>query len=324
LPQRQEGIQTVATLLVANAGGHLQELYELLPRMCGIDDERTWVTFDGPHARSLLAGEEVVYGYYPRPRDVVGTLRNAALATRLLRRRHYETAISTGSILAVSFLPIAKMRGASCHYIESATRISGPSLTARVLRPLPGIHLYTQHSAWSRPPWLYRGSVLDGFIASVRAAPRELSVVVSVGSSESYGFRALLERMIRILPSTAKILWQTGSTDVTGLPIEAVPSLPSDRLVKAMTQADVVVGHAGVGTSIVALRAGKWPILVPRRHARGEHIDDHQAEVAGELSRRGLALWREVDELLLEDIVHAAAMCVTRRADPPKFELAND
>ncbi len=41
----------LATLLVANAGGHLAELVELLPRLDSIDHTHpTWVTFDTDQA----------------------------------------------------------------------------------------------------------------------------------------------------------------------------------------------------------------------------------------------------------------------------------
>ena len=315
----------MSTLLVASAGGHLQELFELLPRLRGLDDDVTWVTFDTAQARTLLAGEDVIYAHYARPRDGWMTLRNAAIAASVLNGRRFSVVVSTGSTVAVSFLPVARLLGASCHYIESATRISGPSLTGRIVRSVPGIHLYTQHQAWLRPPWVYRGSVFDGFIAGEDRRGRDPSrVVVSLGSIEGYGFRSLIERLVEILPPATEVLWQTGSTDIRGLPIEARASVPGDELAQAMTDADVVIAHAGVGSSLVALQAGQWPILVPRRHARGEHVDDHQVQIATELSELGLAMSREADQLKFGDLVVAASRSVARTEAAPAFELVND
>jgi hypothetical protein len=63
----------------------------------------------------------------------------------LLGRGHrFSRAISTGSSIAVPFLAAARLRGASCHYIESATRQTAPSLTGRTLACVPGISLYAQ------------------------------------------------------------------------------------------------------------------------------------------------------------------------------------
>ncbi len=308
----------MSTLLVANAGGHLQELHRLLPRLEGVDADVTWVTFDTAQARSLLDGEDVVYVDAPRPRNLVGTWRNVRVARRLLARRRFDVAVSTGSTVAVSFLPLARRRGASCHYIESATRLDGPSLTARVLRIVPGICLYSQTERWLHGPWLYRGSVFDGFVAGDAEVDgtdggRPLRVVVTTGST-SYGFRSVIERMIGILPPGAEVVWQTGTTDVTGLPIEARAAIPAAELSARMAAADVVVAHAGVGSALVALEAGRWPVLVPRRRARGEHVDDHQAQIGADLAARGLALAREVDELTTGDLLAAARVRV--RSEP--------
>jgi UDP-N-acetylglucosamine transferase subunit ALG13 len=51
--------------------------------------------------------------------------------------------------------------------------------------------------------------------------------------------------------------------------------------------ADYVITHAGVGSVMTAVRLGKVPIVVPRRQAEGEVINDHQFELATELSRMG-------------------------------------
>lgn len=313
----------MTTLLVASAGGHLQELHRLRPRLRGVDADVTWITFDTAQSRSLLAGEDVVYVPYCKPRDAGVALRNAAIARRLLRGHRFSHAVSTGSAVAVSFLPLARLHGASCHYIESAARIAGPSVTGRMLRAVPGIHLYTQNRDWLRPPWRYGGSVFDGFAPEPAGvvAPRVERVVVAVGSAASYGFRELLERVAAVVPRDAEVFWQTGSTDVAGMGIHGRASVPSGDLCEAMAHADVVVAHAGVGTCLIALEAGRWPIIVPRRRSRKEHIDDHQVQIAVELSRRDLALAREVGDLTAADLVRAAARRVHEPDSPGAFEL---
>src|SRR5436189_3176773 len=118
----------MSVLLVAGAGGHLKQLHELLPRFGCDGQERTWVTFDNAQSRSLLAGEHVIYATYPEPRDIADTLRNTRLAFRVLRRGRFDVAISTGSSIALAFLPLAGRFGTSAHYVESATRVSGASM----------------------------------------------------------------------------------------------------------------------------------------------------------------------------------------------------
>jgi UDP-N-acetylglucosamine:LPS N-acetylglucosamine transferase len=320
---RAEREGEVATLLVASAGGHLQELFELLPRLDLVDDaDTTWVTFDTPQARSLLAGADVVYAPYPRPRDLVVTARHIALARRVLgSERKYSYAVSTGSSIAVPFLAGARLHGASCHYIESATRRTAPSLTGRILACVPGISLYAQVPTWRDPPWRYEGNVFQGYEA-IEGFPRRIKkVAVATGSSESFAFRQLLEAALEVIPPGAEVTWQTGSTPVDGLPIEARPGVPSEELAAEFAACDVVITHAGVGLSLLALASGRCPVLVPRRAERREHVDDHQREVAAELDRRCLAVACEADKLTTDVLERAAARSVVRVKSPPVFHL---
>jgi UDP-N-acetylglucosamine--N-acetylmuramyl-(pentapeptide) pyrophosphoryl-undecaprenol N-acetylglucosamine transferase len=77
-----------------------------------------------------------------------------------------------------------------------------------------------------------------------------------------------------------------------------------------------VVAHAGTGSLVGALEAGKLPVLVPRRAARGEHVDDHQEQIAAWAASMDLALAVEADELTVDDLL-AAAGSVVRRVDAP-------
>lgn len=78
----------------------------------------------------------------------------------------------------------------------------------------------------------------------------------------------------------------------------------------------------GVGTALAAFEVGKCPLLVPRRFSLGEHVDDHQPQIAGELGERGLAVSVDADELSHEDLAAAAAGSVTSPAQAPAFATA--
>jgi UDP-N-acetylglucosamine transferase subunit ALG13 len=66
--------------------------------------------------------------------------------------------------------------------------------------------------------------------------------------------------------------------------------LSFDEMVRRVRQARVVVSHAGAGSTLLCRDLGKIPILMPRRAALGEHVDDHQLEFACEVQRAGIAL----------------------------------
>jgi UDP-N-acetylglucosamine--N-acetylmuramyl-(pentapeptide) pyrophosphoryl-undecaprenol N-acetylglucosamine transferase len=310
----------MTALLVAATGGHLRQLHELRPRIPGAEDA-VWFTFDTPQSRSLLAGEDVVYGTYAGPRAVVANVHNARRAHELLQQRSFDLAVSTGASVAVAVLPQAAQRRIPCHYIESATRVSGPSLTGRMLRPVPGIRLYAQYRSWALGPWSYGGSIFEGFRAVPRPDGQVRRILVTLGTIEGYGFRRLIERVLAIAPPDAEIIWQTGTTDVSGLPIEAHREMPSAELDALLSQIDVVISHAGTGSSIASLAAGRTPILVPRRADRGEHVDDHQLEIAEELDRLGLARHVEVDDLGPEHLEWAASHRAVIDEAPPAFRL---
>jgi UDP-N-acetylglucosamine transferase subunit ALG13 len=245
------------------------------------------------------------------------------LARRVLEEYDVRHAVSTGAGVALSFFVPAVARGVECHYIESATRLDGPSLTGRLVRRVPRVRLYSQYQSWATDPWRYRGSVLDGYeIVNTEDDTVLKKIVVSVGSSETYGFRRLLERMVDVLRDVdAEVLWQTGPTDTSGLPIEARPTVPAVEMQRALREADVVVSHAGTGSALTALEAGKWPMLVPRRRSFGEHIDDHQLQIVGELSRRGLAHCREVEDITLADLRFVSGHRARPDGSAPSFAL---
>ena len=310
----------MTTLLAANDGGHVVQLYSLVDRF-GLEGDRLWVTVRTPQTESMLAAEQVTWVGAAPTRDWRAAARNGALIHGLFRRSDITRAISTGSSLAVSTLPHAAVRRLPAHYIESVTRTDGFSMAGRMLRRFPGISLYTQWPHLAGGRWQYRGSTLDGYRAEATKRTAVRRVVVSLGTSSKYGFRRLLDCLVAVIPDDVEVLWQTGCTDVSGLPIEAQPVVPAARLGTAIAEADVVVAHAGAGIALTVLEAAKVPILVPRRAAFDEHIDDHQGEIAGRLQELGLAVVTDVSELTWERIVSATATHVQRADQPPRFHL---
>lgn len=63
--------------------------------------------------------------------------------------------------------------------------------------------------------------------------------------------------------------------------------MPFDAMLERFREADTVITHAGVGSIICASREGHLPLVVPRRHELGEHVDDHQVELTRALAQRG-------------------------------------
>jgi UDP-N-acetylglucosamine transferase subunit ALG13 len=69
--------------------------------------------------------------------------------------------------------------------------------------------------------------------------------------------------------------------------IEAQAFIGMEEFAQRVQDSQVVVLHAGAGSVIHAVRAGKVPIVAPRRQDLGEHLDNHQLEFARELAAAG-------------------------------------
>jgi UDP-N-acetylglucosamine transferase subunit ALG13 len=320
-----------SALYVASTGGHLDELVRLAARFEPAGDAVEWVTSDSEQSTELLDGE--VRHPFPDipPKQLLAALRAVPAAYRLLGGRRYERVVSTGAAIAVPFALAARLRRVPFHYIESAARSAGPSLTGRIIARVPGSHLYTQYPSWADGRWHFRGSLFSGYAP---AEPAELPVlglrrvVVTFGTQRRFGFTRAAEALAKVLPQVlapgADVLWQTGYTEVAHLGIDGVRMVAPAALRTAIEQADLVVGHAGIGSSLMALEAGRCPLLLPRLAAHGEHTDDHQALIAAELAGRSLALTRDPDALTADDLLEAATLRATPVADPTPFALLAD
>jgi UDP-N-acetylglucosamine transferase subunit ALG13 len=259
-----------------------------------------WVTYDGAQARSLLADVDVRYVPYIGAREPRKVLAGVREARSMLRDLDVAEVVTTGSQVALSFaLPAAPAR-IPFHFIESAARFDGPSLTGRMIRRLPGVTYYSQYRKAESAKVHFGGSVLEGFRSSPGPSRPIKRAVVTLGTFRGYGFRRLVTNVLRVLPPDVEVLWQTGDTDVSGLPIEGHHEIPSMELTAAMAEADVVITHAGVGSALAALQVGRLPLLVPRRLHHQEHVDDHQTQIATTLSEAGLAATADADALSLE------------------------
>jgi UDP-N-acetylglucosamine--N-acetylmuramyl-(pentapeptide) pyrophosphoryl-undecaprenol N-acetylglucosamine transferase len=286
-----------------------------------VKEDAVWVTFDTAQSRALLAERRHIFVPFIASRDARAVMRSLPIAYRIIRATRPSIVISTGNAVALSFLPAAQVAGAPAAYIESAARTEGPSLTGRLIRWTPGVALFTQYQEWARPPWRYIGSVFDEFRAADSRPPKRIARVVVTLGTIPFDFRRLAERVAAILPAGCDVTWQVGVTNVADLGIDACVSLSPGQLQKYMRDADVVIAHAGIGSALAALEAGKCPILVPRTARQGEHVDDHQHQIAAALSARGLALHRTCDTLVTADLYAAAQRSVVTPTDLPRLAL---
>jgi UDP-N-acetylglucosamine transferase subunit ALG13 len=75
--------------------------------------------------------------------------------------------------------------------------------------------------------------------------------------------------------------------------------LPHEEMMDACRDAMAVVSHGGPGTIMTCRSLGLIPIVVPRRKALGEHVDDHQVYFARRMAEQGEVRLAEGREELL-------------------------
>lgn len=302
-------------LLVCSTGGHLEQLYLWAERWRSANPnvEMSWLTFDTAQSRSLLAGEQrVTFIPYIAPRDWRTLIKSIPRITRTLSRYSPERIISTGAAVAVAAFFAGYLYRTPLTYIESLARVEEFSLTAKIIHWLPGVVRLVQHPELAGSRWRYLGSVLDQFVrAPCVEEPRavdSLRVFVTVGTIRPYTFERMLQQVDRALGPADSVVWQIGpAADFAPQHGMVFTDIGRSELAEEIRRADVVVTHAGVGSIISALTAGRAPIVFSRSARLGEHVDDHQSQIARFVESRGIAFIAEsgFDRALLVEAASA-------------------
>jgi beta-1,4-N-acetylglucosaminyltransferase len=120
-------------MLICSSGGHFTTLQQLRPFWK--DYDRCWVTFRTPVTETLLIHEKVYWAWSPTNRNLPNLIRNFGLAWQLLRRDRPDVVISTGAGVSVPFLILARLSGCQTIFIESITRVTSLSLSAKLALP---------------------------------------------------------------------------------------------------------------------------------------------------------------------------------------------
>lgn len=148
---------------------------------------------------------------------------------------------------------------------------------------------------------------------------------VTVGT-EHYPFRRLIWWVDAWLEAredpSVRCVVQYGASEPPRI-AEGQPFFSFEAMLDLNRRADAVVCHGGTGSVMLARHAGKRPIVVPRLHALGEHVDDHQVRFARWMAARGEVELAETEEQfrrILDEIPRKRRMERTR--PDPRVELA--
>jgi len=145
-----------------------------------------------------------------------------------------------------------------------------------------------------------------------------VSTFVSVGNA-TQPFRRLLDAVAAIARTLPQpVFAQYGSTPRRYADCDGAQWLPMAEFERRANEARLLILHAGAGSVIHAIRAGKVPVIMPRRASLNEHVDDHQLEFARALADAGKA----VIALEAADLSSAVVEALRRQRAPRDAEAA--
>ena len=148
-------------------------------------------------------------------------------------------------------------------------------------------------------------------------------IFVTVGTGQQPFDRLL--RAVESFSSDGDVVVQCGSSVVRPTGAVSVDFIPFSELVARMTEARIVITHAGVGSVLTALSVEKRPYVVPRRRRYREAVDDHQVELARRLAGAGLVTLvedtRDLQSALERDEARLAALPLADADSPLNREL---
>lgn len=154
--RRDESTDQLRVLLTCSTGGHLAQLYRLMPWL--EKHERRWFTFDKADARSLLADETSVWGHHPTTRNVPNLLRNLVATARVFREWKPDLIISNGAGIAVPAFWLSRLFGVPTVYVEVYDRVDSATLTGRLCQPVTDLFMVQ----WPEQADLYRNTIVLG------------------------------------------------------------------------------------------------------------------------------------------------------------------
>lgn len=124
-------------------------------------------------------------------------------------------------------------------------------------------------------------------------------IYVAFGTHER-PFHRLAQEMERLIKDgliKEVVIAQTGFTEQPVGGAVCRRFFSPNEVEENIRKCDVFVTHAGAGSCITALRMGKPAVIVPRRKSFGEHSDDHQLQIAGEMKKYGAIIVEDIKDL---------------------------
>ena len=128
-------------------------------------------------------------------------------------------------------------------------------------------------------------------------------IFVTVGTHEQ-PFNRLVEYMDKWASEHEEnVVIQTGFSTYKPQNCQWQKLYPYSEMIKNVERARIVITHGGPSSFILPLQIGKVPVVVPRKHEFGEHVNDHQVDFCNQVARRQGNIIVVEDVKILGDIL---------------------
>lgn len=148
-------------------------------------------------------------------------------------------------------------------------------------------------------------------------------IFVCVGSRE-YQFNRLLEKLDYLVEEkkiNEEIFAQIGQSSYLPKHYKYERFIGNTEFKEYQQAAEIIISHGGTGALIGALKMEKQVIAIPRLAKFGEHIDDHQTQVAEVLAKEGYLRYVLDINNLFESIYDAKINPITKKYAKPSQVL---
>lgn len=111
---------------------------------------------------------------------------------------------------------------------------------------------------------------------------KSIKIFIPLGT-QKFPFNRLIKEINRLIDTKVikreNVFIQSAIYDIIPL-CDHTTILPNSSFQKKVEEADLIITHCGVNSIISCMRLNKKLIIVPRLKQYGEHVDNHQIEIA--------------------------------------------
>lgn len=132
-------------------------------------------------------------------------------------------------------------------------------------------------------------------------------IYVAVGT-QKFPFNRLLQKLDQYIEEgliDEPIFAQIGSSTYKPKHYQYKDFLTREKFTEYVEQCDLLITHSGVATIMLGLKCKKPVIVIPRLTKHGEHVDDHQVQIAETFAEKNYVLQCGEEDNLADLIVEA-------------------